>query len=63
MQETYTGFAGQVFLCPAGPLQDPCLLSRPRGGRISDEIVVLKFGSSVLENWTDVPSAVQEVYG
>ncbi len=27
------------------------------------EIVVLKFGSSVLESWSDVPSAVHEIYG
>jgi len=27
------------------------------------EIVVLKFGSSVLTSWSDVPNAVHEIYG
>ncbi len=30
---------------------------------MSGEIAVLKFGSSVLESWSDVPSAVHEIYG
>ena len=30
---------------------------------MSGEIVVLKFGSSVLESWSDIPSAVHEIYG
>ncbi len=30
---------------------------------MSGEIIVLKFGSSVIESWSDVPSAVHEIYG
>jgi homoserine dehydrogenase len=30
---------------------------------MSGEIDVLKFGSSVLESWSDVPSVVHEIYG
>ncbi len=30
---------------------------------MSGDIVVLKFGSSVLQSWSDVPSAVHEIYG
>jgi homoserine dehydrogenase len=30
---------------------------------MSGEVVVLKFGSSILESWSDVPSAVHEIYG
>lgn len=54
--------AGQVFFCPAiAKAHKPAPFS-PKGGVKVRDVIVLKFGSSVLRSRSDLPGAVHEIY-